>query len=211
MDMDEENDDIAAAMGFSSFGGSKKRKFEQASSPVAQDSASGANSTQLGVRPKNISQQTPKDGTSAAPSNNSASKPTKPTPTGLAEFLARGKTLPEKPPQVEESPSAAGQDDTRATETVSFGGKPITHAELNALRFGVRNENGDTAYFLPSFVEDPWANLKRLIASMFPWRICTLCSLTISQIHRSLVGYACVSLPKLRDVTDDISNNGIED
>jgi hypothetical protein len=161
MDMDEENEDIAAAMGFSSFGGSKKRKFDQASSPVAKDSASGANSTQLGVRPKNVSQHTPNNGANAASSNNYASRPAKPAATGLAEFLARAKTLPEKPPQAEEPRKATGQDDTHSTETVSFGGEPITRAELNDLRFGVKRENGDTAYFLPSFVEDPWASLKR--------------------------------------------------
>jgi len=30
---------------------------------------------------------------------------------------------------------------------------------LQALRRGIRNERGDMAYFLPSFLEDPWANL----------------------------------------------------
>jgi hypothetical protein len=28
-----------------------------------------------------------------------------------------------------------------------------------ALRRGIRNERGDMAYFLPSFLEDPWAKL----------------------------------------------------
>jgi hypothetical protein len=43
---------------------------------------------------------------------------------------------------------------------VSFGGPPVSKAELNALRFGVKNENGDTIYFLPNFVENPWEKLK---------------------------------------------------
>lgn len=30
---------------------------------------------------------------------------------------------------------------------------------LQALRRGVRNERGDMAYFLPSFLEDPWRDL----------------------------------------------------
>ena len=30
---------------------------------------------------------------------------------------------------------------------------------LQALRRGVRNERGDMAYFLPSFLEDPWKEL----------------------------------------------------
>ncbi|KAK4498449.1 hypothetical protein PRZ48_011107 [Zasmidium cellare] len=38
----------------------------------------------------------------------------------------------------------------------SAGVKP----SLEALRHGVRNEKGDMAYFLPSFVEDPWKGLE---------------------------------------------------
>lgn len=49
---EEENIDIAAAMGFGSFGGTKKRKYDQASSPKSKADASGANSTKLGVRTK---------------------------------------------------------------------------------------------------------------------------------------------------------------
>lgn len=162
MDMDEENEDIAAAMGFSSFGGEKKRKFEQTNSPKTNHSASGANSTQLGVRSKDAAHDTFQDGVDAAPLNSSTPKSAKPAAsTGLAEFLARAKALPEKPPQAQGPPSIANQEDSQAIGDVSFGGQPISRAELNALRFGIKNENGDTAYFLPSFVEDPWANLKR--------------------------------------------------
>jgi hypothetical protein len=162
MDMDEENEDMAALMGFSSFGGTKKRKFDQASSPNTKDSASGANSTQLGIRSKDVAHDTPKDQTDPISHGDSTSRPAKlAANTGLAEFLARAKTLPEKPPQSQESLSTANQQDSRTMEPVSFGGEAITRAELNALRFGVRDENGDTAYFLPSFVEDPWANLKQ--------------------------------------------------
>lgn len=34
-----------------------------------------------------------------------------------------------------------------------------TTMNLQALRRGVRNERGDMAYFLPSFLEDPWEKL----------------------------------------------------
>ena len=44
---------------------------------------------------------------------------------------------------------------------VSFGGAPIPESELRALQHGVVNGAGDTAYFLPSFVEDPWERLKK--------------------------------------------------
>ncbi|WPG98815.1 Hypothetical protein R9X50_00161200 [Acrodontium crateriforme] len=32
--------------------------------------------------------------------------------------------------------------------------------QLQALRHGVKNLNGDMVYFLPSFLEDPWYNLQ---------------------------------------------------
>lgn len=32
--------------------------------------------------------------------------------------------------------------------------------QLQALRHGVKNSNGDMVYFLPSFLEDPWKNLQ---------------------------------------------------
>lgn len=36
----------------------------------------------------------------------------------------------------------------------------LTWKELEAYRKGVRKENGDLAWFLPSFIEDPWAKLE---------------------------------------------------
>jgi hypothetical protein len=32
--------------------------------------------------------------------------------------------------------------------------------DLEALRHGVKNARGDTVYFLPSFIEDPWKDLR---------------------------------------------------
>ncbi|KAF1963581.1 hypothetical protein CC80DRAFT_364821, partial [Byssothecium circinans] len=187
---DEINEDIAAAMGFSSFGGTKKRKYDQANSAKTKVDASGANSTKLGVRPKIVadgaqsgvgsgetkeaiaatdpagdaSQSKPP---SASNLTNTKAKPKQkqPATSGLATFLNRGQNLPDKRPKEEEPETAAarvqqprgGHPD--ATDMISFGGEPISRAELNALRSGVKDENGDTAYFLPSFVEDPWANM----------------------------------------------------
>lgn len=78
--------------------------------------------------------------------------------SGLASFLARGQSLPDKPHGTA-TPPAPSEHST--ADMVSFGGPAISRAELNALRNGVQAENGDTAYFLPSFVEDPWARLKK--------------------------------------------------
>ncbi|KAF2631547.1 hypothetical protein BU25DRAFT_190813 [Macroventuria anomochaeta] len=154
----DENDEMAAMMGFSSFGGTKKRKFDQAHSPAKDEySASGANSTELGVRTKASSNENPsgEEPLSAAPL---AKAP--PPASGLASFLARGQALPEKPPNAapvrQDGTTQAGPS---ASELISFGGPSIPRAELNALRFGVKNADGDTAYFLPSFVEDPWGKL----------------------------------------------------
>jgi hypothetical protein len=37
----------------------------------------------------------------------------------------------------------------------------LTWKELEAYRKGVKKENGDLAWFLPSFIEDPWAKLEK--------------------------------------------------
>lgn len=156
----DENDEMAAMMGFSSFGGTKKRKFDQTNSPAKEEySASGANSTELGVRTKAPENQTSTG--EEVPITSASAVTTQPPPNGgLASFLARGQALPAKPLQpVSSHPEASFQADPSASDTVSFGGPSIPRAELNALRNGVRNEDGDTAYFLPSFVEDPWEKL----------------------------------------------------
>jgi len=141
---DEEDIDIAAAMGFGSFGGTKKRKYDHTTSPQAADGASGANTTQLGARTrKSESTQNEVQGDSEAQKSEHCV---------AAEPSAHST-------DVFSAPRDRSRDDAAALETVSFGGPPITRGELNALKFGVRNPNGDMAYFLPNFVEDPWARL----------------------------------------------------
>jgi hypothetical protein len=194
MEAEDGDDEIAAAMGFSSFGHSKKRKFDQTNSPKAKADASGANMTRLGVRTKVAAEE---DGTeldaatqavesieaidpaansqseSHPPASNTSvkgkgkqkQKQKQPAATGLAAFLSRGQTLPEKSSAAQPGHDATtaipvAQADPAASETISFGGEPISRSSLNALRSGVRVENGDTAYFLPSFVEDPWERIK---------------------------------------------------
>lgn len=151
--MDEEEDmDIAAAMGFGSFGGTKKRKYDHTKSPKATADASGANSTQLGVRTKKAA-GTQKEEVEVLEATDSENFPA----TGPVAFSTVDvQTTSNRPPQRQPA-----RIDHSATETVSFGGPPITKAELNALKFGIKNDNGDTAYFLPSFVEDPWKSLRR--------------------------------------------------
>lgn len=152
----DKNDEMAAMMGFSSFGGTKKRKFDQTNSPAKDDhSASGANSTELGVRTKTLETDQPTG--EYVPS---VSAVTKPAAGGLAGFLARGQALPDKLPKAPSLPQAdENHEPVSASELVSFGGPSVSRSELNALRFGVKDVNGDTAYFMPSFVEDPWEKL----------------------------------------------------
>ncbi|KAH8727923.1 hypothetical protein GQ44DRAFT_648313 [Phaeosphaeriaceae sp. PMI808] len=169
--MEEDELDIAAAMGFSSFGGTKKRKHDQTSSPKSKVDASGANSTALGARPKKSTDDFPEqssiedhaaiDRDVPTPHVAQPKKAQKPAdPTGLAAFLARAQMLPETPSKMEQVNLTSRQPEPSNTETISFGGPSISKAELNALRFGIKNEHGDTAYFLPNFVEDPWKPLR---------------------------------------------------
>ncbi|KAK7513022.1 hypothetical protein IWZ03DRAFT_44029 [Phyllosticta citriasiana] len=87
-------------------------------------------------------------------------------PTGLAAFLARGKELPEKPST---GPSNVTPDSAGANVPVASlpetsdtqPGSNFVEPDLQALRNGIRDENGDIAYFLPSFIEDPWMRLER--------------------------------------------------
>ncbi|KAK8215481.1 hypothetical protein BKA81DRAFT_405796 [Phyllosticta paracitricarpa] len=87
-------------------------------------------------------------------------------PTGLAAFLARGKELPEKPSTGPSNftPDSAGANVPVASlpETSDTqSGSNFVEPDLQALRNGIRDENGDIAYFLPSFIEDPWMRLER--------------------------------------------------
>lgn len=159
---EEENADIAAAMGFGSFGGTKKRKFDHTNSPKAKADASGANSTKLGVRMKKAAGTEEEDSEVSPQSNaHAGAQKTQAAGSGLASFLARGQSLPDKPPGTQNTDILPAPSEQPTAEMISFGGPAISKAELNTLRNGVQTENGDTAYFLPSFVEDPWAKLRK--------------------------------------------------
>ena len=66
------------------------------------------------------------------------------------------------------TPDASG-DGAKSTHAVPKSppppGPPLDteltgQARLDALRKGLKNEKGDLAYFLPSFIADPWEGLK---------------------------------------------------
>lgn len=142
---------LAASMGFSSFGHStKKRKHNSDNAvtdasplpgkverPQGVSSGRGANITPLGNR-RGLS----------APGQ-------EPDSNGKREF-----SLPHGvPPPI----IAQGQTVLEDTATSRHDQKPTTQGtpELGAYRNGVRRPNGDIAYFLPSFIEDPWAQFKK--------------------------------------------------
>lgn len=88
--------------------------------------------------------------------------------TGLAAYLTRGQEKQSAPMSgsatdslIESAatslPAAHSSLPPKQFPTATQG--PLSQEELQALRRGVRNERGDVAYFLPSFVEDPWKGL----------------------------------------------------
>jgi len=165
---------IAVAMGFSSFGTQsthKKRKYNDDSVTDAMSkpgSRTGANDTELGVRRK-------PDGAVAiqndAPKTKSKTKQPA-APTGLAGFLAHGQTLPkdtESSAAVTMTAKAvdASMPDPASTANVPATTLPtrpspeakytnLTREDLQAWRKGIKNRDGDVAYYMPSFVADPW-------------------------------------------------------
>ena len=122
---------IAEAMGFSGFGMGKKRKFNPNDGFVDPD----ANASKTPVDRANTSHM--------------------PARKQNPEKSSNAKTqLPERVTTVESSESSARE---------AGAGTAIAQQEeptLEQLRHGVRDENGDIAYFLPSFLEDPWKDLK---------------------------------------------------
>ncbi|GAB7323270.1 hypothetical protein MBLNU13_g05749t2 [Cladosporium sp. NU13] len=114
MEIDPE---IAAMMGFGSFGVSKKRKF-------------GADEAF----------------TDAQPASGKAQEPQQVVSNANAVPVAGARSRPINTPVA---------DTTRDDITLADG----STMSSQALRRGIRNERGDTAYFLPSFLEDPWAKL----------------------------------------------------
>lgn len=154
--MDDDDDfspdpELAAALGFSSFGAqpsSKRRKYNNNDAVVDIDAAlgNGANSLPLGQRPPkspsndHISGHSPDNAVAVEKEENAAE-------------AADGAAVRSVP--IESNPAVKSilQD-----WDVSIQGlRTFTQPELQALREGVRLPGGGTiTYFLPSFVENPW-------------------------------------------------------
>ena len=151
--------DVAAAMGFGSFGAkphlNKKRKIEPSSI------AGGcSNSLSLGLR---------KDG-NASDADQLLSQAYKTIPghrpqqdTSIGQYSSKAAVCQSSLSETAQSmpglvnQNVGGIDQARGREA---GKLPNGQWDWNALRRGVRDEHGDTAYYNASFVEDPWAALK---------------------------------------------------
>ncbi|KAK0252546.1 hypothetical protein LTS09_012447 [Friedmanniomyces endolithicus] len=128
---------LAEAMGFSGFGvqPGKKRKYDANDSFVDPDLAQDSN------------------GAFTRPAGKGANS----LPLGFRKKESAASGLPMKPAMNEPS-GAATVHETRAEP--SERGLGSGQSDLQALRAGVKNEWGDMVYFKPSFLEDPWKNLK---------------------------------------------------
>jgi len=136
---------MSELMGFSSFGmkpDAKKRKTAHDDPPIpTQFSSTGSNAIPIGQNGYGNHQ--------------------------ITHQFAPNPSLPPKPTASSDSVPAATQ--VPREERSSFPtGVPmdilnkLTWAELEAYRKGVRNEKGDLGWFLPSFIEDPWAKLEKM-------------------------------------------------
>ena len=105
----------------------------------------------------------------------SGAKEKKAAPSGLAAFLSRGQTVTEVQVFTSQDRAAieaehgiststnaakAGSTATMAATLEEPGDSRARTPNQQAYRHGIKNDQGDMAYFLPSFIEDPWKELK---------------------------------------------------
>ncbi|GAM86645.1 hypothetical protein ANO11243_046610 [Dothideomycetidae sp. 11243] len=154
-------DALAATMGFASFGATtekksnKRRRLDEGTSVAPHAPGTGANEVPVRVRQTAAVENQPKPKTQADLAKG-----------GLAAFLGYGKDLPV--PTAPETVERKAEGQVRAAEPVREERvvgegrrepKTTATAGLNDYRYGVKTANGDIAYFMPSFLEDPWKDL----------------------------------------------------
>ncbi|KAL1310941.1 hypothetical protein AAFC00_001164 [Neodothiora populina] len=147
-----------------------------------QPSGSGANTTALGVRSKVQAQGADVDVdvdangeiTQVETDVRDEKKKTKGKkkqggpPLGLADYIAWGESVTSQaPPAVVPSQPLAAETVLATPAIEYYGGAGAeswpqgmpSREELAKSRRGVQNARGDMAYFMPSFIEDPWKEL----------------------------------------------------
>ena len=161
---DTESADMAAMMGFSSFGAkpdppSKKRKLDQQNASLSgAGSGSGSNSMPLG-KPRaqktiaagkleeSHAQDRERQGTNLDVANEAGEERLTSSEdiSGAVEGTGHSQQLP-----IDPSVHSVG---------LGTGGGQVNY-DWNALKKGIKDERGDVAYYDASFVEDPWKHLK---------------------------------------------------
>jgi hypothetical protein len=154
----EVDSEMAAAMGFSSFGAvpsTKRRKYNHNDAVVDASiapnlSIRGSNALPLGQ--KRVPAQLP---SMIASEDNAAEAVIEANENAAeaADVAGAQAPLPSKH-------SAATASVLNGWDVAKQGARQYSAAELAALREGVVTTNGHIAYFLPSFVEDPWKKVE---------------------------------------------------
>ena len=148
--------DVAAAMGFDSFGPkphlNKKRKVESSHMP------SGSNTLSLGTRSDHSHESYLQNSQLDSAASESAQ--------GSSEVRGFARTSENRGSNAGDhaNTSQVKNDESRSREKANrgVGGRlPNGEWDWQALRKGVRDENGDIAYYDASFVENPWASLNK--------------------------------------------------
>jgi hypothetical protein len=149
MDFDDTEIDpaLAAAMGFSSFGGApnKRRKVNNDGDGFIDPEIS-----------KSGSAPTRPPGTGANSVMTSTRRPAPVTQTStsaMANSVAAGHVGAE-------AGAAQPHISAESVDTLTYNNAARDTDDLAALRNGVRNAQGDMAFFKPSFLEDPWKDLR---------------------------------------------------
>jgi len=138
---------LAASLGFSSFGtqpSAKKRKYGHNDNAFVDPSSSSSQN-----KPK-AAQKDAGKGANALPLGRR-----KDTAIAASAMIEPLKAVISSPVIVEAT--------SITTSSVNQGAPSLTSREvgIEAYRHGVKQSNGDMAYFLPSFLEDPWARLNQ--------------------------------------------------
>jgi hypothetical protein len=152
--MDPENDDemntrLGEIMGFTNFGMNKpdfkKRKTSHDNNPVT---ATSSNAIPLGNQNSLYAQPLTHNPNPAHTSNQVPHVAT----SGVAAAAVGASSA---------SPSTEQPKNAFPTGVPMEIFDKLTWKELEAYRKGVKKDNGDLAWFLPSFIEDPWAKLEK--------------------------------------------------
>ena len=148
MDNDSEpevDEGMASMMGFSGFGSkpNKKRKIDRGEAFVDPD---------IGRKPD--SKRAHGTGANALPTGNGKTSKPQQREGSADRLVVRSAT----DATTAQNPSEVSGSSSSILEGKTSDGNHRTN--LNALRHGVVNGHGVVAYFLPSFLEDPWKGLK---------------------------------------------------